>query len=116
MKHKKKNRRGHVISQNMTVVGYSGSVWTEPCPMKCLDTLVAKKGWGQICICICRYRYKYSVFVFVFDEISIHVFVFGVFDKYVFKYTFFLGPAFSKHKFMEQKITWIFPIKGVNQW
>ena len=29
---------------------------------------------------------------------------------YVFKYTFFLGPAISKHEFMEHKLTWIFPI------
>ena len=43
-----------------------------------------------ICICICIWST-----------------VFGVFDKYVFKYTFFSGP-FSKHKFMEHKLTWIF--------
>ena len=43
-----------------------------------------------ICICICIWST-----------------VFGVFDKYVFKYTFFPG-SFSKHKFMEHKLTWIF--------
>ena len=46
------------------------------------------------CICIC---------------ISIWSPAFGVFDKYVFKQTVFLGP-FSKQKFMKHKVEWIFPI------
>ena len=43
-----------------------------------------------ICICICIWST-----------------VFGVFDKYVFKYTFSWA-VFYKHKFMENKLTWIF--------
>ena len=44
----------------------------------------------RICICICIWST-----------------VFGVFDKYVFKYTFSWA-VFYKHKFMENKLTWIF--------
>ena len=77
------------------------------------------QGWGQIRICICKYKYKYKygvfVFVFVFDQISNHVFVFVfVFDPpylvyltNTFSNTLFPWP-FSKHKFMENKLTWIF--------
>ena len=77
------------------------------------------QGWGQIRICICKYKYKYKygvfVFVFVFDQISNHVFVFVfVFDPpylvyltNTFSNTLFPG-LFSKHKFMENKLTWIF--------
>ena len=85
------------------------------------------QGWGQIRICICKYKYKYKykygvfVFVFVFDQISNHVFVFVFDPPYLvyltntFSNTLFPGP-FSKHKFVEKKLTWIFFInmlKGV---
>ena len=83
------------------------------------------QGWGQIRICICKYKYKYKygvfVFVFVFDQISSHVFVFVfvfdppylVFLTNTFSNTLCSGP-FSKHKFIEHKLTWIFFINMLN--
>ena len=57
----------------------------------------------RICICICIWsNFKPCICICI----CIWSTVFGVFDKYVFKYTF-PGP-FSKHKFMENKLTWIF--------
>ena len=54
-----------------------------------------------ICICICIWsNFKPCICICIWST------VFGVFNKYVFKYTFFPGP-FSKHKFMEHKLTWI---------
>ena len=56
-----------------------------------------------ICICICIWsNFKPCICICI----CIWSTVFGVFDKYVFKYTFFW--AFSKHKSMEHKLTWIF--------
>ena len=76
---------------------------------KKLWKVVQIQGWGQISICICKY--KYGVFVFVFDQISNHVFVFDppylVYLTNTFSNTLFPGP-FSKHKFMENRLTWIF--------
>ena len=57
----------------------------------------------RICICICIWsNFKPCICICIWIWSSI----FGVFDKYVFKYTFFW--AFSKHNFMEHKLTWIF--------
>ena len=57
----------------------------------------------RICICICIWsNFKPCICICI----CIWSTVFGVFNKYVFKYTFFPGP-FSKHKFMEHKLTWI---------
>ena len=83
------------------------------------DNITDQQRWGQIRICICKYKYKYKYGIFVFDQISNHVFVFVfvfVFDPLYLVYltnkfsnTLFscCGP-FSKHKFMEHKLTWIF--------
>ena len=56
----------------------------------------------HICICICIWsNFKPCICICIWST------VFGVFDKYVFKYTFSWA-VFYKHKFMENKLTWIF--------
>ena len=58
----------------------------------------------RICICICIWsNFKPCICICI----CIWSTVFGVFDKYVFKYTFSWA-VFYKHKFMENKLTWIF--------
>ena len=94
----------------MSLYGVTRPQWVK-------ETTTSQQGWGQIRICICKYKYKYKygvfVFVFVFDQILNHVFVFVFDPSYLvyltntFSNTLFPGP-FSKHKFMENKLTWIF--------
>ena len=70
-------------------------LWPRP-PGVWLGGPGCKQGWGQIRICICKYKYKYKygVCICIWSNfkpcicICIWSTVFGVFDKYVFKYTF----------------------------
>ena len=113
--------RCHLTSRGIPIIKINQQLSARLQQLQWASNGVIAQGWGQIRICICKYKYKYKygvpvfVFVFVFDQILNHVFVFVfVFDPPYLVYltnTFsnilFPGP-FSKHKFMENKLTWIF--------